>query len=214
MGRPASLSRDRIAEAAASIVADDGADALSARRLGAALGCDPSAVYRHFRTMDELRRVVGDLVLGDVEVDHRQGDDWGESIRRVCVSLRSVLLTRPNLASLVQGAPTRLPNEVRITEAILGALLRGGLAPADAAAAYHALIEFTIGSAVIDADVHTLDDSGPAVTYERWRNDYRALGGEAPAIAAVAAHLYRGDASARFEHGLAALLAGLTGHRD
>lgn len=213
MGRPAALSRDRIAEAAASIVADDGADALSARRLGAVLGCDPSAVYRHFRTMDELRRVVGDLVLADVDVEQRPGDDWCESIERVCVSLRSVLLARPNLASLVQGAPTRLPNEVRITEAVLGALLRGGLAPADAAAAYHALIEYTIGSAVIDAEVHTIDDSSPAVTYERWRNDYRALGGEAPAIAAVAAHLYRGDASTRFEHGLSALLAGLTGHR-
>lgn len=213
MGRPAALSRDRIAEAAASIVADDGADALSARRLGAVLGCDPSAVYRHFRTMDELRRVVGDLVLADVDVEQRPGDDWCESIERVCVSLRSVLLARPNLASLVQGAPTRLPNEVRITEAVLGALLRGGLAPADAAAAYHALIEYTIGSAVIDAEVHTLDDSSPAVTYERWRNDYRALGGEAPAIAAVAAHMYRGDASTRFEHGLSALLAGLIGHR-
>lgn len=213
MGRPATLSRDRIAEAAATIVADDGADALSARRLGAVLGCDPSAVYRHFRTMDELRRVVGDLVLGDVDVERRADDAWSDSIERVCVSLRNVLLARPNLSSLVQGAPTRLPNEVRITEAILGALLRGGLAPADAAAAYHALVEYTIGSAVIDAEVHSLDGTSPAVTYERWRNDYRALGGEAPAIAAVAAHLYRGDASTRFVHGLSALLAGLTGHR-
>lgn len=213
MGRPATLSRDRIAEAAATIVADDGADALSARRLGAVLGCDPSAVYRHFRTMDELRRVVGDLVLGDVDVERRADDAWSDSIERVCVSLRNVLLARPNLASLVQGAPTRLPNEVRITEAILGALLRGGLAPADAAAAYHALVEYTIGSAVIDAEVDSLDGTSPAVTYERWRNDYRALGGEAPAIAAVAAHLYRGDASTRFVHGLSALLAGLTGQR-
>lgn len=213
MGRPAALSRDRIAEAAASIVADDGADALTARRLGAVLGCDPSAVYRHFRTMDELRRVVGDLVLADVEVSAHRDDDWTDTIRRVCVSLRAVLLARPNLASLVQGAPTRLPNEVRITEAILGALLRGGLAPADAAAAYHALIEYAIGSAVIDAEVHSLDEGSPAVTYEQWRNDYRGLGGEAPAIAAVASHLYRGDASTRFEHGLGALLAGLVARR-
>lgn len=209
MGRPAALSRDRIADAAAAIVVDEGADALSARRLGAALGCDPSAVYRHFRTMDELRRVVGDLVLADVDVSHRVDEPWHDAVRRVCVSLRGVLLARRHLASLVQGAPTRLPNEVRITEALLAALLRGGLAPADAAAAYHAVIEYTIGSAVIDAEVQSLDDGGSTAAYEQWRRDYRALGSHAPAINAVAGHLYRGDAATRFEHGLDALVRGL-----
>ena len=47
MGRPAALSRELIVDAAANLVAEHGAEAMTARRLGEALGCDPSALYRH-----------------------------------------------------------------------------------------------------------------------------------------------------------------------
>ena len=140
MGRPASLSRDRIEAAAAQIVEAEGVDALSARRLGSELGCDPSALYRHFADMDDLRRAVGDRMLAGVRTAARTGEPWDRTVRRICIDLRRTLLTHRRLAGLVQGAPTRLPNEMRITEALLAALLRSGLEPAAAAGAYHALI--------------------------------------------------------------------------
>ena len=44
----APLTRSRIAEAALAIVDRDGLDALSMRRLGAELGVEGMAIYRHF----------------------------------------------------------------------------------------------------------------------------------------------------------------------
>ena len=153
MARPASLSRDRIVECAATLVAEHGAEALSARRLGEALGCDPSALYRHFADMGELQREVGDHFLAAVRVDARAGETWDAAVRRICIELRTVQLRQPRLAALVRAAPTRLTNELRITEALLRELRRGGFEPAAAASAYHALIELTVGSAAIDAEL-------------------------------------------------------------
>jgi AcrR family transcriptional regulator len=210
VGRPATLSRARIEAAAAEIVDAEGVEALSARRLGSALGCDPSALYRHFADMDDLRRAVGDRMLAGVRTTTRTGDSWDRTVRRICIDLRRTLLTHRRLAGLVQGAPTRLPNEMRISEALLAALLRSGLEPAAAAGAYHALIELTIGSAAIDADVAAQGARAASGTYRAWRTDYRALPShEFPALTAVADHLYRGSAADRFERALDALLASL-----
>ena len=59
-GRPrrrASLSRESIVEATLTLTADG--EQVTFRALGAALGVDPTSVFRHFRDKDELVRAVG-----------------------------------------------------------------------------------------------------------------------------------------------------------
>lgn len=210
MGRPAALSRERIVDAAAGLVAEHGAAALSVRRLGDALCCDPTALYRHFATMDDLLREVADHFLADVRVAARRGEPWDAAVRRICLELRAVQLRRPRLAALVRTAPTRLTNELRITEALLRELRHGGFAPSAAAAAYHSLIELTVGAAAIDAGLAAETPASRRATYRRWRGDYANLdAGEFPHAVEVAAHLYQGTAGRRFEAALDALLAGL-----
>jgi AcrR family transcriptional regulator len=210
MGRPAALSRERIVEAAAALVAEHGAASLTARRLGDALGCDPSALYRHYANMDDLQREVGDHFLADVRVTPRRGETWDAVVRRICLELRTVQLRRPRLAALVRSAPTRLDNELRITEALLRELVRGGFAPAAAAGAYHSLIELTVGAAAIDWSLAEQSPSARRATYGRWRTDYAALDpAQFPHTVAAAGDLYEGTADQRFEAALDALLAGL-----
>lgn len=211
MGRPAALSRERIVEGAAALVAEHGAEALTARRLGEALGCDPSALYRHFADMSEVQREVGDHFLSAVKVGARASEGWDATVRRICVELRAVQLRQPRLAALVRAAPTRLANELRITDALLRELLRGGFEPAAAAAAYHALIELTVGAAAIDADLASEPAAARRRAYRAWREHYAQLNPvEFPSSVTVAAHLYEGSADTRFQFALDALLAGLT----
>ena len=210
MGRPAALSRERIVDCAAALIAEHGTEALSARRLGEALGCDPSALYRHFADMGELQRVVGDHFLAAVRVDARNGESWDASVRRICVELRKVQLRQPRLAALVRAAPTQLVNELRITEALLRELTRGGFLPAQAASAYHALIELTVGSAAIDAELAAEPAAMRRRTYTAWRRHYAALDpSDFLHSTAIAAQLYEGTADDRFQFALDALLAGL-----
>jgi len=214
MGRPAALSRERIIDGAAALMSEHGAEALSARRLGEALGCDPSALYRHFADMGDLQREVGDRFLAALRVDARDGESWETAVRRICIQLRAVQLRQPRLAALVRAAPTRLTNELRITEALLRELARGGFAAAAAAAAYHSLIELTVGSAAIDAELAAQPAAVRRNTYREWRQLYAALDpAEFPHAVAIADHMYEGTADDRFRTALDALLAGLPSHK-
>lgn len=214
MGRPASLSRGSIVAAAATLVRDHGVEALTARRLGDALGCDATALYRHFTTMAELEREVGDRFLRAVDVRAHDGDDWRVTARRICVKLRRVQLRQPRLAALVSAAPTRLANEMRITEALLRELKRGGFAGDQAATAYHALIELSVGSAAIDAPLAAQPAGARRRTYNDWRREYAQLSPtESPASVAVAEHMYLGSADSRFEAALDLLLDGISAQR-
>jgi AcrR family transcriptional regulator len=215
MARPATLSRERIVDAAVELAERDGAEHLTVRSLGQALGCDPSALYRHFRDVDELHRAVGDHFLGSVAVAPRPREGWRSAVRRLCIELRQAQLRQPRLAAFVRAAPTRMGNELAITEALLRELRRGGFRAPAAARAYHALIELTVGSATIDAPLAAADDDAWAGAYDQWRTDYAALPSQShPSIAAVAAHLYIGTADARFEDALDLLLDGLAARRD
>ena len=210
MGRPAALSRDLIVEAAAALVEEHGAEALTARRLGEALRCDPSALYRHYDNMDDLQREVGDRFLAAVRVAPRKGEVWHVALRRICVELRAVQLRQPRMAALVRAAPTRLTNELRITEALLRELRRGGFSAEGAAAAYHSLNELTVGAAAIDATLAAETAAERRKAYRDWRAAYAALDAtQFPNAVDVAAHLYEGTADHRFEWALDALLEGL-----
>lgn len=214
MARPATLSRERIVSAAVALVERRGADHLTVRALGEELGCDPSALYRHFRDVDDLHRAVGDHFLSDVDITPRPRESWRSAVRRMCIELRAAQLRQPRLAALVHAAPTRLGNELAFTEALLAALRRGGFRTPAAVKAYHALIELTVGSAAIDAALAALPVAEREAEYARWRDDYAALDAAAfPVLRAAAPHLYRGGADERFAEALDLLLDGLVARR-
>jgi AcrR family transcriptional regulator len=210
VGRPARLTRPAIVGAAATLVEQGGPSALTMKALGHALGTDPSAIYRHVADKGELLRAVGDRLL-DAVVDGLPGRRrWDDVVRTTCRRLRAALMAQPELAALARDAPTRQPNELRLTETLLAALAAGGFDPARAAGAYHALIEVTVGAATIDGAVAALPAAERRATYAEWRRAYRGLPRDRyPASRAAAPFLYRGTADQRFALTVDALLDGL-----
>jgi AcrR family transcriptional regulator len=214
MSRPATLTREGIIGAAAALAEREGADHVTVRALGETLGCDPTALYRHFRNVDELHRAVGDHFLAAVDVMPRPREAWRAALRRLCVELRQAQLRQPRLATFVHAAPTRLTNELAITEALLRELRKGGFKPVAAARAYHSLVELTVGSAAIDAPMADMPTAVRTATYRRWRNDYSALDAtQFPTAVDVSKHLYTGSADERFVDALDVMLSGLVALR-
>jgi AcrR family transcriptional regulator len=206
----ARLTPDLIVSAAVALMADVGFEQFSVRRLGDALGADPTAIYRHFRNKDELLRAMGDRGLAGV-ADALPATSWRDCLRELCIRIRGANLAHPALASLVRGAPPRRDNELVITETMLGQLRAAGFDDRAAALAYHALIELTIGSAAIDAAVAALARAERDLIYAAWRADYAQLDVTSfPHSVALAASLYAGNADDRFEYALDRLLDGLT----
>ncbi len=191
------LSRERILDAAIRIADRDGADAVTLRRLGAELGVDPTAAYRHFRDKDDLLVQMCDRLLADLAARIRPTGDWREDVMSVCTGAREVYLAHPHLAYMLATSPGPLPNSQRLTEIVLEALRSTGLPDKEIALAYQAIENYTVGASSIDA-VATPD-------FERaWQRSWAAAADRFPE-ARVLAHA-NGDRDTAFRFGIDALL--------
>jgi AcrR family transcriptional regulator len=201
------LNRKSIAIKAADLIGTEGLASFSLRSLAKSLGVDPASIYRHYENLDDLLREVADLALTPVTQKFNTTDDPRDDVRRLLTRLRHVLLTS-GVARLNAAGPSRHENELRITEVMLGSFKKLGLPTKDAVMAYHVLIEYTVGSASLDAPLAS-SSAERHDTYKRWRTDYKSVdAAEYPAIAAHASRLYPSSDKV-FTTGLDALLAQL-----
>jgi TetR/AcrR family transcriptional regulator, tetracycline repressor protein len=207
--RQVQLTRDIIVDAAEALFDDGGREDFSLRELGEQLGVHATAVYRHFKDKRQLLQAVADRTLVGVGNAGAGVEDPFAAAAAVCQSLRSALLQRPSAARVLSQGPTRQPNEVALTERLLGLMQGAGLSPEDSIDAYHALIEYTVGSAIIDQPLASITDEERAEVYRRWRADYLGLDeNDFPHLVRLAPRMYR-DASSQFTFGLTAMLDAL-----
>lgn len=78
--RPDPLTVPAIVDAACTLIADSGLAALTMRRLGAALGVDPMAVYHHIPNKRELLSLVTARVVGEMSLPGGE-DPWEARVR-------------------------------------------------------------------------------------------------------------------------------------
>jgi TetR/AcrR family transcriptional regulator, tetracycline repressor protein len=205
----APLTVDSIVAAAWELSHGGDAEAVSLRDLGASLGVHPTAIYRHFRDKHELMCAVADRTMAGV-ADAADGvEEPRAALTAVLLALRATLLAHPAAARVLAEGPTRRSNEVALTERMLALLRTLGLADEDVVEGYHALIELTVGSAVIDQTVHALPDDERERTYRHWRADYLGLDADRfPHLVELAPRMY-GHAAGDFAFGLNLLLDSL-----
>jgi AcrR family transcriptional regulator len=177
----------------------EGTDAVTLRRLGAELGVDPTAVYRHFRDKHELLTATADHLLMAALDDIELSGDWRADMRAFALRIRQVYLAHPGFASFVATAPGPLPNEARLSEAALGIISRAGFSETKAISVFEVLEAYTVGVSAMDA----IADAHPT---EAWRHSYAAMSrADYPHLTATAHLLYQ-DSDARFAYGLDALI--------
>ena len=112
------LTTQLVVDAALRMADEDGLQAVSLRRLAAALGVTPMAIYRHVRDKDHLLdlmvdRLLGQLDLPSAEVPHLAGGVWG-----LAASLLAVLQAHP-AAPFLLSRPFVSPAALRVSEAML-----------------------------------------------------------------------------------------------
>lgn len=103
--------KDRIVRAASGIVAKEGYEALSMRRVAQQLGCSQMATYRHFANKEALlQHICGDLYTqfaDRVHAEIRQEPDARKklhaSFELFCTLRNSILTTTPS--SFLFGIP-------------------------------------------------------------------------------------------------------------
>jgi AcrR family transcriptional regulator len=212
------LTRTRIVAAVTDLLEHGGVDAVSTRTIGEALDVHPTALYRHFRDMDELLREAADGILAGIAdgvrdpADGSDADGPGlalDAVAELCRRLRAVLMSHPGAAQVMASGPARMPNERALTEKMLGLLSEAGLPDADVTLAYHALIEYVVGSAAIDTAGTSDSPEDVEVRHRLWRAAYFAASpADFPHTTRLAALLYP-SLDDQFEFGIDLLISGL-----
>ncbi|MDR8407946.1 TetR/AcrR family transcriptional regulator C-terminal domain-containing protein [Nonomuraea sp. 3-1Str] len=119
---PTPLSRDGIVRAAIELADADGLDAVSLRKVAAALDAGPMRLYGYLSTKEELLDLMVDAVYGEMPRPARTGDDWRSALRSLAHGTREAALRHEWFADLLGGRPHLGPNALARLEASLAAL--------------------------------------------------------------------------------------------
>ncbi|MFB6769845.1 TetR/AcrR family transcriptional regulator [Streptomyces sp. NPDC056337] len=186
------LSETLIVDTALRLLREHGGSGLTARRLGLALGADPSTLYRYFAGMDDLTRAIGDELMGRALESWTATGRWRADLRALGLAIHSAYLAHPQAAVLTASRVTGRPREIAVDETILGILRGAGLPDEDAARIYHTFIDQSLAFAALDAGALALTEESRTADEDMWATTYARLPATShPHIAATAPLLAR-----------------------
>jgi len=134
-GRPPrgrGLSRERIAAAALAIVDADGTNALSARRLAAALGCEAMSLYHHMEGKEDIFDAVVEGLLATLPGPNppRPGSaDWRAAARSAARAYLALAESHPRAFVLIATRRWRTPAALRLAESSVAMFQAAGFGP-------------------------------------------------------------------------------------
>ena len=207
------ITRDIVLSTALELIDRDGAEGLSMRRLGRALGRDPMTLYRHAPNKVALLDGVAELVLSQLTVDP-DDTDWTGQLRKVAHDYRHLALAHPHVVPLLVTRPLATPlglrpqGTLRPLEEVLTLLTRAGFTGSDSLHIYRALFGFLHG--------HVLNELQEIVENPEETDDLLRLGlhrlpiREFPLLRSLAPVLASYDGEAELNQGLEILITGLT----
>ncbi|MFG2374096.1 TetR/AcrR family transcriptional regulator [Streptomyces sp. NPDC048504] len=184
------LSEELIVQTALRLIEEHGAEALSVRRLGRALGADPSSLYRYFRHADDLMLAVADELIGRTLRTWRPSGDWRADLRELGLRVHAGALAHPRAAVLSSYRVTGRVYEIQAVEAILGVLRGAGFPDAEAVRIYHAYVDQALAFGALDSANTALPKAAREAEAAVWQATYARLPADTyPHIAATARHL-------------------------
>jgi AcrR family transcriptional regulator len=184
------LSERHIVLTALRMLREHGSQGLTVRRLGLALGADPSTLYRYFRGMDDLVLAVGDELIGRAFDGWTATGGWQTDLRALGLRIHRSYLAHPQAAVLTASRVSGRAHEIAADEAVLDVLHRAGFPVADAVRIYHCFIDQALAFAALDAAALALPAAAREADEAVWQATYPGLPESThPRIAAAAGHL-------------------------
>lgn len=201
--RPAKppLSEEVIIEVALEILRSDGLDAVTVRRVAAALDTGSASLYVYVGGRDELRQAMLDRVAALVTVKRPDPNRWRDQIHLLLTDLLAALDAHAGIAAVAVANPPAGPHSLRIIESLLALLRAGKIDDRAAAWACDALWMITTATAV-EADVHRARGQDSDTADEMVAEISGTIAGLQPAdypnLTRLSMHMVSGDRRARF----------------
>jgi len=208
--RRGSLSPELIVRESVRLLDADGTAGFSLPKLGRALGADPTAIYRHFSSKDDLALAIADHLIEEAMAGMSPQPCWVDTLADGTRRLRRTYIAHPAAASLSARRTTQRSAEMRTVDIILGAVLAAGFKGAEAALAYRALGDFALAWAGFEAGFLALDKRSRARDRAAWTRSYLGVDpAEYPHIWQVRRELPDVGDDAIFETILSLVLSGV-----
>ena len=144
-------TRQELIDSGLAFIDAQGLDALTLRTLGAELGLHHTALYRHFRSKEDLLDSIFRSLLGQAfEAVPADIPDPRQRLTELCLAMRGVFESHPGLSgAIVQGAGM-MEEALDIQLAAIGALREMGVPEDRLGTAYQAIESFVGGSSLYD----------------------------------------------------------------
>ncbi|WP_378734422.1 TetR/AcrR family transcriptional regulator C-terminal domain-containing protein [Nocardia brasiliensis] len=190
------LNRDYIAAVALTLIDQTGVDGFSMRKLGAALGADPMAAYRHFTDQQDLFDGIAATMFAELDMESLPWQEpWRDLMRTYAHRLRSTLRRHPNAVPVFATRPVRSELAIETGSWMVEHLQGAGFSATVALQMTRCLREYTIG--------HILSHAIDTVAAQRNAD----LKPDVPDDLSLAAN------TDHFDIGLDAMLEGFARHR-
>jgi TetR/AcrR family tetracycline transcriptional repressor len=210
------LTRERVVAEALAVIAQDGAQALTMRRLAARLGVVPGALYHHLRNKEQLQDLLLDGVLAEVDGHLDPSQPWTEQIKLLAHRLRQVLEDHPGVAGLLKTRDPLGPHSLALAEAFLAPLQAAGFADREAGLAFFLLVDYTIGFAVSSPRTSINEQRVRDTAIRSQLHEFfRSLPPDRfPALVALGEHVWLDNREERFTAGLDVIVDGMEHARN
>lgn len=203
-GRPAageSLTPQEVAESAFDLIAAEGEEALTMRRLGEVLGVKAMALYNHFPDKEAILDAVANLALSRVPVPPAKGS-WKSRIKALCHAIRSMALRYPNVFRVAMNRRVPPASALPQIEWTLSNFAEAGLAPAAQVVAYHTMRLYVRAYCLWEIEELRANRGDEPAELARLAAPY-------PHTAGAANLIFTPDADRQFEAGLDLMLRGI-----
>jgi AcrR family transcriptional regulator len=178
------------------------------RRLGAELGVEAMALYKHVSNKEEILDGILALVVSEIEIP-REGEDWKDAMRRRAISARAVLSRHAWAIGLLESRGSMGPAAMRYVDAIVGNLRSAGFSIENAAHAFWLLDSYVYGHVVQETSLpfsssEEMTESGGSPIEQAGKSEY-------PHLVEMATHAQGFDYSVdgEFDFGLELILEAL-----
>jgi AcrR family transcriptional regulator len=202
VGRPTKplLSRQLIAEAALQLIDKEGSDAFTVNRLAARMSVQPSSLYNHITSKNDIVELVRHLIVADIDYTMFASQAWDQALAAWAVSYRAAFAAHPDTIKLLATTPIRDDATLVMYEHVFDNLVAAGWPPQSVMSVITALESFILGSVLDLSAPETMVVAEPA--------------GAAPRLAAALINAHpqaaRRRADTDFELGLRAIITGFS----
>jgi len=145
----APLGRALISATAAEMIDEVGVENLTMRSLSARLGVTAMALYHHVEDKDELLRMIGDDLIGQIDLPDPNSGDERELLITIVLTAMDALRSVPGVSSVLLTSKL-LPNAAEMLAYCIRLFERAGLDRDAAREAYAAVHQLVLGRLLVE----------------------------------------------------------------